>query len=677
MEGYKEIKKIRKLFEPIQIGNMMLKNRAVLAPMVVGFAGINGEVTRDTIEYYVERAKAGMGLLTVEAVSVDPSQRGVGHQLFVYKNEFVAGFNCLARAIRIYVPDPPKISMQLIAWGRETEPEVCHGEVVAPSPLTSAIHPAFTDTKKAIANRRGVPRALTLSEIEEMEDSFAEAAMRAQLAEFDAVEFHAAHGYLIAQFLSPFTNKRDDIYGRDRRLFLTNIIKKTRQRVGPDFPIIVRFSGSEFVPGGATIEERQELARYLESLGVAAISVSGGVYETGYYIIPPMMIPNGCHLENASRIKEAVNIPVYAAGRINDPRMAEKALLDGKVDLVAFGRPFITDKEMLHKAKQGKFNEIRKCIACMHCHDHLFNQRRIECAVNPAVGDPLRGELAFEEASKRIASKSKKVIVVGGGPGGMQAAKVAKERGHHVTLFEKSSVLGGNMIPAAAVSFKEEINRFREYQINEMERLKIKCELGVELSSKDILGMKPDTVVLATGSFPIYPEIPGAKTHAKKVFMATDVLFGNTKLGKRAAVFGGGMIGCETAAWLAERGHEVTLISAQSVEFGLGKGLATEISGITRGWMFLVKWPTYGIKVVGLSQPIEIRAEGLVVINERYQYQTIPADSIVFSLGAKANDGLLNELQDKVPELHAIGDCKKPRRIANAVKEAAICAQSI
>ena len=677
MEDYKDIKKIKKLFEPIQIGGMKLKNRAVYAPMIVGLGGVNGEVTRDIIEYYVERAKAGMGLMTLEAVSVEPLQRGLPTQLFIYKNDFIPGLNNLVRAIHTHVPDPPKLSMQLVAWGRETEPEVSGGEVVAPSPLTSALHPIFSDTKRAIANRRGVPRALTLSEVEDMEDWFAEAAMRAQWAEFDSVEFHAAHGYMIAQFLSPFTNKRDDIYGRDRRLFLTNIIKKTKQRVGPDFPIFVRFSGSEFVPGGATVEERQELAKYVESLGVVAISVSGGVYETGYYIIPPMMIPNGCHLENAARIKDAVNIPVYAAGRINDPRMAEKALIDGKVDLVAFGRPFITDKEMLHKAKQGKFGEIRKCIACNNCIDHLFAQKRIECAINPAIGDALKGEVEFEQASKRIASKSKKVIVVGGGPGGMEAAKIAKERGHDVTLFEKSSVLGGNLIPAAAVSFKEEINRFREYQINEIERLKVKCKLGTELSSKDILGMKPDTVVLATGSVPIYPEIAGTKTHAKKVFMATDVLFGNTKIEKRVAVFGGGMLGCETAAWLAERGHEVTLISALSVEFGLGKGLASDMGGLARMWMLLVKWPTYGIKVVALSQPIEITADGLVVINEKFQYRTILADSIVFSLGAKANDGLLSELQDRVSELHVIGDCRKPRRIVNAVREGAVCAQSI
>jgi 2,4-dienoyl-CoA reductase-like NADH-dependent reductase (Old Yellow Enzyme family)/thioredoxin reductase len=672
-----EIKEIKKLFEPIQIGAMMLKNRAVYAPMVLNLAGVNGEVTRDCIEFYVETARAGMGLLTVEGTNITPLQKALGAQLCIDKNEHVAGLNALVRSIHRYVPDPPKLCLQLATVGRETEPEVSGGEVVAPSPLTSAIHPIFADTKKTIAHRRGVPRALTLSEVEDLEDSFAEAAMRAQWAEFDAVEFHAAHGYLIAQFLSPFTNKRDDIYGRDRTLFLTNIIKKAKQRVGPDFPIFVRFSGSEFVPGGATVEDRQELARYLESLGVVAIRVSGGIYETGYYIIPPMMIPNGCHLENAARIKQAVNIPVYAAGRINDPRMAEKALIDGKVDLVAFGRPFITDKDFLRKAKQGKFSEIRKCIACNNCVDHVLAQKRVECTINPAIGDVLTGELAFEQASKRIASKSKKVIVVGGGPGGMEAAKIAKERGHHVTLFEKSSVLGGNMIPAAAVSFKEEINRFKEYQVNELERLKVKCELGVELSSKDILGMKPDAVVLATGSLPIYPEIPGTKTHAKKVFMAVDVLFGNTKLAKRVAVFGGGMLGCETAAWLAEKGHEVTLISALSVEFGLGKGLASDMGGLSRMWMLLVKWPTYGIKVVALSQPIEITADGLVVINEKFQYRTIPADSIVFSLGAKANDGLLSELQDKVPELHVIGDCKKPRRIVNAVREAAICAQSI
>jgi NADPH-dependent 2,4-dienoyl-CoA reductase/sulfur reductase-like enzyme len=431
------------------------------------------------------------------------------------------------------------------------------------------------------------------------------------------------------------------------------------------------------LPGAATVDERQELARKLESLGIVAISVSGGVYETGYHIIPPMMLPHGVNVENAARIKEAVNIPVYAAGRINDPRMAEKALIEGKIDLVAFARPFMADREFLAKAKQGKFNEIRKCIACNHCIDAIFGQKRIECTVNPAIGDALKGEVAFEKASKRIASKSKKVIVVGGGPGGMEAAKIAKERGHNVTLFEKSSVLGGNLIPAAAVSFKEEINRLREYQVNEVQRTKIKLELGTETSTEEVLSTKPDVVILATGSVSIVPDIPGISKYSNKVTTAVDVLKGNGKLGKSAVVVGGGMIGCEAAVWLTEHGHDVTLVTRRSTEFALGKGLAADWGALCRLWLLVVKWPALGIKVVSLAQYNEVTEEGLVTVNQKWQHKTYPADNIVFALGFKPYNPLFESLQNKVPEVYLIGDCKAPRKILDAIQEATVCAQSI
>ncbi|MCL4440885.1 MAG: NADH:flavin oxidoreductase, partial [Firmicutes bacterium] len=380
---------LRKLFEPTRIGSMELKNRVVYTPTVINFGAPDGDVTPDLIEYYCERAKSGMGLLTVEAAQILDQTIITAGRIAISQFTMIPGLNKLVEAIREATwPDPPKIIIQLSHVGREMEPEFYpskdEGQIVAPSSVPSVLHPIFP---KAYRNHKHgtIPRELTIEEIHIIQEAYADAAVRAKMAGFDGVELHGPHGYLISQFLSPWVNRRNDIYGKDRALFVLEIVQKIREKCGHNFPLVARIGGSEFLPGGYTIEDQIQAAVRLDLAGVNAISVSGGIYETGYYIIPPMMMPHGLHAENAGKIKQAVNIPVFCAGRINDPRLAEELLEQGKIDLVGMSRPFVADPKILEKAQQGRFEDIRKCIACDNCiSTRVFSAVRMTCSVNSA-----------------------------------------------------------------------------------------------------------------------------------------------------------------------------------------------------------------------------------------------------------------------------------------------------
>lgn len=506
-----------------------------------------------------------------------------------------------------------------------------------------------------------VPRKLTVQEAKKIIDDFAKAALRAKLAGFDAVEVHGAHGYLIHEFLSPLANKRNDDYGgnfKKRMRFVLEVIEKIRQLAG-DFPIICRMSGEDAVDGGITIEESKRIAVELEKAGVNAISVSSGTYQSLHKCLAPIYYPQGFLIPLAEEIKKVVKVPVMGVGRISNLALAEEILSGGKADLVAIGRALIADPELVNKSKSGKDEDIRPCIYCNFCSmDRLLSLMQMRCAVNVEAGQ--EAEYALEAASV-----SKNVLVIGGGPGGMEAARTAALRGHKVKLVERAEKMGGQLRIAAVPPFKEEVQTLIDYLSVQMRKAGVEVELGKEVTAEDVIGWSPDAVILATGASAYIPEVPGVEN----AITAVDVLKGEKVEGTKVIIVGGGFVGCETALYLAEKGKQVTIVEmlddiAADVEL-CGKSVLMERIGEKR--------------IIALTgrKMIRINKKGITVESKRGEKEEYQADTVVLALGLKSNRRLIEDLKGKITELYEIGDCTKPGRVHNAIHEAARVARRI
>lgn len=652
------------LFEPITINGMTLRNRLVMPPMVTQLGDSSGLVTRRQIDYYVERAKNHVGLIIVEGTCPVIGGRVAANQLGAYEDKFIPGLAQLAEAIK---QTGARCALQLQHAGRRSFAKDNGGL----QPVSST----------AMAMRNGeMPRALTLEDIPSLVEGFASAARRAKQAGFDAVEGHFAHGYLIAQFLSPLINKRTDAYGGDlasRARFPVEIVRRIRQVVGPGFPIMVRICGDEYIKGGLTLRDTQKVARMLEEAGVDAIDVSAGYtasHEEGYlnshipYSSAPMSLGHGSYLHLAEGIKKAVKVPVIAVGRLDEHSLAEDALAKGKADLISAGRGLIADPALWSKVKENKTEDIRKCIACNHCVSNLMIDTRLGCTVNPEVG--------MEAAYRPVkSSKPRRILIIGGGPAGMEAARVAALRGHRVTLFEKKPYLGGNLVPAAAPQFKHDIATLTEYLSKQVRKLGVEIRLGAEADEASITGARPDVVILATGASPLIPDIPGIK--GGNVVTAIDVLENRAKTGGRVVVAGAGSVGCETAVVLVQAGKEVAIVEMRETDFSDRGGLALDMNPLLRRWLLFELWPDLPIEVIGKSTFREVTRDGLVVENREGKTRLVPADTIVLAAGMKPENGLKAKLSGKVPELFEAGDCIAPRNIIDAISEAARIAHAL
>jgi len=631
--------KFEKLFEPGRIGKLKLRNRIVMPPMATNFAAVDGSVTSRLINYYVERAKGETGLIIVEATAIDPKTGLVFNQIYLNHHRFLPDLARLVEAIHLW---GAKCAIQLHHPGRQSNPLLTE-DLVAPSPIVC----------KLIGKE---PRELKAEEIEKLAEAYAQAALMAKMAGFDAVEIHGAHGYLICQFLSPYTNKRTDEWGRDfegRMRFALEVVRRTKEKTGPDFPLIFRISADEFVDGGLTLKETVEIAKRLEQAGIDAIHVSAGNYDSMLMrTIPPMYLPPGGLIHLAEGIKRAVSIPVIAVGALT-PEMAEDVLEKGKADFIAFGRGLIADPDLPKKLAEGKPEEIRRCMRCNEgCLGTILFFKPITCSLNALVGKE-------EEWRIERAEKIKKILIVGGGVAGMEVARVAALRGHEVTLYEKSDKLGGHLIEASTPQFKEDIRNPLEYLSKQVRKLGVKIELGKEVTVQMVEEAKPDVVIVATGSSPLIPKVPGIEKPI--VVTATDVLLGKAKVGKKVVVAGGGLVGCEAALFLAGEGKEITIVE-------LLPEIAIEVEMISRAVLFeklterSVKWLT-NMKIE------EITDEGIIALDKEQKKRTIEADTVVLALGLKSNNELYKALEGKVPELYAIGDCVKPRKIIDAIRE--------
>lgn len=646
---------VEKLFEPIRIGKLELKNRIVMPAMCSKLGTEFGAVSDRLIDYYVERAKGGVSLIIIENTCIDwPVGKAGTSPIRADEWKFIHGLHDLAEAVHPY---GTKIATQLHHTGRQnsvlasTEGQ----ELVAPSAIP------------CLPTGGDMPRALTIEDIEGLIGKYVLGATITRAAGFDAVEIHGAHGYLITQFMSPYTNKRTDEYGGDfegRMKFALKIVEGIRAAVGPDFPIIFRLSADEYIEGGLTLEDNKLVAQKLESAGVDALSVSAGIYESPPWysrIFPTMGMPVGCNVHLAEAIKRVVNIPVIVAGKLGNPVLAQEVLKEGKADLIAMGRPLLADPELPKKAAEGRLDDIRPCLYCNEaCAGNLSRMWRISCQVNAALGREKEYEI-------RPAEKAKRVLIIGGGPGGMEAARVAALRGHDVTLYEKEEKLGGQLLPASVPQFKQSIKDQVEYLENQIKKLGVKIELGTEVTPGLVKELKPEVVILATGASHLIPEIPGAG--GEKIATASEILLGKREAGKKVVIVGGGEVGSELAWFLAEKGKKVTIVE-------MLYGVAMDMNLFSRFYL-LNKLAELGVEVLIATTAEEITDKGVVAVDMGGTKQVIEADTVILAVGFRSNKELEEKLKGRVPQLYTIGDCVKPGKILGAIHGGARVARQI
>lgn len=625
-----------KLFEPITIRGLEFKNRIVMPPMQVG-VGFRSPRAR---AYYVERAKGGAGTIIAAATSVD---------LFVSDDAWgrPGGVDSFLEGVRPLIQEVKqagaRIGVQL--WhgnqfpsGTGT-PQDTRGEAVAPS---------------ATEERR----ELTISEIETIISRFAGAAANARRAGFDFVEVHGAHGYLVCQFFSSATNHRNDKYGGDlrgRMRFGLECVAAMRAASGAEYPIFYRLGAWEDIAHGITLEESARFASELEKAGADVIDVSlGGMAGPGFTASPGSEQPDGTFVPLAEAIKGSVTVPVIAVGRFGTAEVAEAVVAEGKADMVAIGRQLIADPHWPQKVAGGRAEDILPCISCNACFETGLAGTGLRCAVNASAGRELETVIVPAERAKRV-------FVIGGGPAGIEAARVAAQRGHRVTLYERERELGGQLLMAAAPPYKQEIARLRDYLARQLEKSGVEVRLGEEVTAQAVEDSKPDAVIVATGATPLIPEIPGVKRD--NVVTALDVLSGKSEVGGKVVVIGAELVGCETADFLCQKGKQVTVVRR-------GPEMATKMFPSNREAL-LSRLTKRGVALLTGVTYEEITDRGLVITDKEGRRRTLEADSIVLAAGAIPNTALFKALEGKVPQIHVAGDCLQPRRILDAIHDGA------
>lgn len=629
--------------QPTSICEMELRNKIVMPAMVSNFALKDGQVSDRLIAYYEARAKGGVGLIIVEATYVHPSGKGFRCGVGIYKDELVPGLKRLVDAVH---RNGAKIAIQLYHAGRQTSAKVTGRPVLAPSVVT-------------FSPNDDVPKELSREEIDELTKAFRDAALRAKKAGFDAVEIHGGHGYLLNQFLSPYTNKRTDLYGgslENRLRFPLNVIQEVRETVGENFPIIFRLSAEEGVEGGLTLNETRLIAKELVRGGVNALHITAGIRETGEMITPPMAVPQGCYIEYAASIKEAIDskVPVISVGRIKDLALADKTINKGKADLISMGRALIADPELPGKVMREEFDQIRKCIGCNEgCIGRLSKNLDISCMINPRVGHEMEYDLS------KPASKIKNVMVIGGGPGGLEAARIAALRGHHVTLYEKNNDLGGQVRVASIPPYKKELEDLINYLVKQVKKLNVDIRTRKEVDIKTVQEAEPDVVIVASGGIPVIPTIPGVNN--ENVTLANDVLMEKFKTGERVVVIGGGLVGCETAEFLGDKGKKVTVIEMLS-------SIASDVEPRSRK-LLLRRMAEKKIEIMVETTVEKIISNGVIVNSNGNKETVTDVDTVILATGYKNNKTLFESLKGLGLNVFAIGDCIEPRNIMRSLHE--------
>jgi len=627
------------LFDGAKIGKLNLKNRIVFPPMATSFAAEGGFVSDQQIEYYARRAAGGAGLIIVEYCAVDPVGVAIPRQLRIFDDGYIPGLARLARGIQA---EGAKAAIQLHHGGRQTSIAVSGHQPVAPSPIPCP-------------QLGGQPRELATEEVRFLVEQYAEGARRAKEAGFDAVEFHGAHGYLICQFFSARSNRRTDEYGGDvarRARFGIEILQRTREKVGPDFPLLFRISADEHLEGGLTTAETTVIAKLLQEAGADAIDVSAGAYGSAEWTSQPMLMPLACLAPHAAEIKRAVSVPVIVAGRINSAKVAERVLAEGSADFIAMGRALLADPDLPIKSAAGREQAISRCLACNTCMDLVFKMLPIDCILNPEVQG--RGMVMQQ------ARMEKKVLIIGANPAGFEAARVAKLRGHDVTLYDENQQVGAR--------WAWRIQGYVHQQLKVLKELGVTVELGVKVDPASIARFHPD-VVLATP--PSRPIIPLFAQHARGLRVKTvdDALDQPRALGPQVVVLGGSNLACEAAETLVRQGKKVTIIDRSRI---IGYGLEPIVRGVVttslrkRGVEMITK-----AEVLGLD-------EGAVLYQDiNGQDRRTQADAVVLALGYEPDEESITRLREAGVDVQTLPTCHSPRFVIDAIREGAAIAREI